>query len=518
MTRDVAELAAGLDPIRDPRAVVAGERIHVVGAAGAGASAAALLASGAGAIVTGCDAGGPSPYSEALMRAGIAVAWRHDASHVTGPDRPDRLAVTKALTAVQPDHPELRAARDAGIPIEPWQQLVADTAVGRTLVAVAGTHGKSTTAGWLVHVLVEAGLDPAAFVGALLPPALTGGIASTARPGGPDGPFVVEADEYAGNFDAYLPDLVVLTSVDWDHPDVFADQAATEAAFTSWLARPRNGRRLVLVANVADAGVARVVAALDASPVGAGDRRVRLVGTALLGETDDAVPTSPDVAIAARIVAAEPEATIVDLHGLDAAGPLRVRLRSAGRHNVANALGVAAAAHELGVPPGAIVDGLERFAGVGRRLERRGEAAGVVIYDDYGHHPTAIRATVAAVRQRQPGRRLWAVYEPLTFHRTAAMLPGFAAALAEADAVVIADIWAGRDPDTTIASADGLAAAVRVIRPDIPVVAPGSIDATADWLAGHVRPGDAVLVMGGGRSYRIASGLLERLGGGEARP
>jgi UDP-N-acetylmuramate--alanine ligase len=274
----------------------------------------------------------------------------------------------------------------------------------------------------------------------------------------------------------------------------------------------------VLVANVADAGVARVVAALDASPVGAGDRRVRLVGTALLGETDDAVPTSPDVAIAARIVAAEPEATIVDLHGLDAAGPLRVRLRSAGRHNVANALGVAAAAHELGVPPGAIVDGLERFAGVGRRLERRGEAAGVVIYDDYGHHPTAIRATVAAVRQRQPGRRLWAVYEPLTFHRTAAMLPGFAAALAEADAVVIADIWAGRDPDTTIASADSLAAAVRVIRPDIPVVAPGSIDATADWLAGHVRPGDAVLVMGGGRSYRIASGLLERLGGGEARP
>jgi UDP-N-acetylmuramate--alanine ligase len=110
------------------------------------------------------------------------------------------------------------------------------------------------------------------------------------------------------------------------------------------------------------------------------------------------------------------------------------------------------------------------------------------------------------------------VYEPLTFHRTAAMLPGFAAALAEADAVVIADIWAGRDPDTTIASADGLAAAVRAIRPDIPVVAPGSIDATAEWLAGHVRPGDAVLVMGGGRSYRIASGLLERLGGGEARP
>jgi UDP-N-acetylmuramate--alanine ligase len=518
MTRDVAELAAGLGPIRAAREIVSGERIHVVGAAGAGASAAALLASNAGAIVTGCDAGGPSPYSEALIRAGIPVAWRHDVRHVTGPERPDRLAVTKALTAVEPDHPELRAARDAAIPVEAWQQVVADTAVGRTLVAVAGTHGKSTTAGWLVHVLVEGGLDPAAFVGALLPPALTGGVASTARQGGQDGPFVVEADEYAGNFDAYVPDVVVLTSIDWDHPDVFADQTAVESAFTTWLARPRDGRPLVLVANVADPGVARVVAALASAVAGDGGRPMRLVTTALLDAVDQAAPAPPDATVVGRIVAAEPDATMVDIQGLDPAGSRRVRLRTAGRHNVANALGVAAAAYELGVDPAAIVAGLETFAGVGRRLERRGEAAGVVVYDDYGHHPTAIRATIGAVRQREPGRRLWAVYEPLTFHRTAAMLPAFAEALAGADAVAVADIWAGRDPDRTVASADGLAAAVRAIRPDIPVGAPGSVDATADWLAGRVRAGDAVLVMGGGRSYRIASGLLERLGGGEAGP
>jgi len=135
-----------------------------------------------------------------------------------------------------------------------------------------------------------------------------------------------------------------------------------------------------------------------------------------------------------------------------------------------------------------------------------------VVYDDYGHHPTAIRETLAAVRQREPrARRIWAVYEPLTFHRTAAMLDAFAVALADADAVAVADIWAGRDPDTTIVSAGDLAAAVAALRPDIPVLAPGSVEATADRLATEVRTGDVVLVMGGGHSNRIGERLLEAL-------
>jgi UDP-N-acetylmuramate--alanine ligase len=187
------------------------------------------------------------------------------------------------------------------------------------------------------------------------------------------------------------------------------------------------------------------------------------------------------------------------------------RLALAGRHNAANALGVAGAAVAAGLDVGQLAAGLASFGGVGRRLERKGEAHGVVVYDDYGHHPTAIRMTLGAIRQREPGRRVWAVYEPLTFHRTAALLDDFAAALAEADAVAIADIWAGRDPDTTIASASGLAEAVARSAPEIPVAAPGSVEATATWLAGEVRSGDAVLVMGGGRSYRIGELLLEAL-------
>ena len=164
-----------------------------------------------------------------------------------------------------------------------------------------------------------------------------------------------------------------------------------------------------------------------------------------------------------------------------------------------------------GVAADPIAAGLASFGGVGRRLERKGEVGGVVVYDDYGHHPTAIRMTLEAIRQREPGRRIWAVYEPLTYHRTAALLDEFAGALAEADAVAIADIWAGRDPDTTVASAAGLAEAVSRRAPGIEVAAPGSVEATATWLAGEVRSGDAVLVMGGGRSYRIGELLLEAL-------
>jgi UDP-N-acetylmuramate--alanine ligase len=517
---------AGLLPARPARSIVPGERIHVVGAAGAGASAAVLHASWAGAVVDGCDPGGPSPYTAAIDAAGIALAWEHAAAHVTRTPGPDRLAVTKALTAIDPDHPELVAARRAGIPIEPWQQVIADAAVGRTLIGVAGTHGKSTTAGWLVHVLHAAGADPSAFVGALLPPALTGGPAATARRG--DGPaFVVEADEYAGNFDAYRPAIAIVTSAEWDHPDVFADRAAVVATLDSWLrAAARSGDDAaagsqigpIAVINVADAGAAELAAGLRDWPG-------TILASALV-DTDSARAASfgrgiadqyltaagPARALLGRITGRNEDATTIEIHGLgELRGALQVRLPTAGRHNAANALGVAGAALAAGIAPDAIVAGLASFGGIGRRLERKGEVAGVVVFDDYGHHPTAIRETLAALRQRAPGRRVWAVYEPLTFHRTAALLDDFAEVLATADAVAIADIWAGRDPDTTIVSAAALAEAVAARNPSIPVAAPGSVEATAAWLAREVRSGDAVLVMGGGRSYRIGELLLEAL-------
>jgi len=526
VTRTAAEIGAGLAPARAPRPIREGERIHVVGIAGAGASAAGLLARAAGASVSGCDRGGSSPYTAALEAAGIEIEWRHDAEHIAR-WRPERLAVTKALTAVAPDHPELAAARAAGIALEPWQQVIADAArtTGQRLVAVAGTHGKSTSASWLVEMLTRAGRDPSAFVGALLPADIAGDVGrghpATARWGrGAD--FVVEADEYAGNFDPFRPVVAVLVTAEWDHPDVFADEDAVLDAFAAWLRGAEGSRRPapVIVANVGRAGVRGVLERLGEPrgplfPVALveGPQEVLAQAGALVGPYvvgTGAGPTGTEARfLAGAVVASEPERTRLRIGGLPD-GPAEVDLRVPGRHNAENALAVAGAALMLGLSQSEIIDGLEAFAGASRRLELKGEVGGVAVLDDYGHHPTAIRATLEAARQRYPGRRLWAVYEPLTYHRTAAMLEAFADALALADRVAVADIWSGRDPDTTVTSPAALADAVQRRRPTI-ASASGSVEETAARLAGQVRPGDVVVVMGGGRSYRIAELLLERL-------
>lgn len=524
MSRRADEIGAGLEPARPALPIHPGERIHVIGAGGAAAAAAALHAHHSGASVTGCDTGGPSQYTSPLQRAGIPLAWEHAPEHIVEGDRVrvDRLAVTKALTAVAPDHPELLAARRHRISTTSVQQLIADAAAthNRSLVALAGTHGKSTTTGWIVQMLVEAGLDPSAFVGALLPAVLSGSPGASTVRFGSGRHFVVEADEYAGNFDSYRPAVGGLTNADWDHPDVFKDRAAVVAAFIAWVRRfDGGGEAPVLVANVGDAGARDVVAGLRDWPG-------RLLVACVVEAGEDAAAVRADLertwataagpasAIVARRGDAAGEGSL-EIHGLDPGVAMTAHLALPGRHNAENGLVAAAVALAAGAVPTAIVRGLASYAGVGRRLELKGDLSGVVVLDDYGHHPTAMAVTFATVRELHPGRRLWAVYEPLTYHRTAAMLADFAAVLGEADRVVIAEIHSGRDPDTTITSARDLAAAVA--RRGTPAWAPGTVEETADWLTTRVQPGDVVLVMGGGRSYviaeRIVAFLRARAGG-----
>ena len=384
MTREAADIGAGLAPVRDARPIPSGQRIHVIGAAGAGAGAAALLASWAGAEVSGCDPGGPSPYSAAVEAAGIPVAWRHDPEHVLAVPHPDRLAVTKALTAIDPNHPELAAARELGIPVEPWQQLVADAAAGRTLVAVAGTHGKSTSAGWLVHVLAgPRARIPSAFVGALLPEPPHGRRCRGRRGLGLRA-FVVEADEYAGNFDAYRPAVALLTNLEWDHPDVFADRAAVIDSVERWVRRSRAGRA-VGVAGGPEAGAARPALIANVGDSGAAELAMRLrdwpgelTAIALVEGTDvdlldraatmaDRFGTMADPArvVLGRIVSADETGTTLEITGLGGSpDPLLVHIATAGRHNAANALGVAATADRLGLAPAAVRRGPDDSSGV----------------------------------------------------------------------------------------------------------------------------------------------------------
>ena len=466
--------------------VTAGERIHVIGIAGSGAAGTAVLLQRAGAIVDGCDLDGPSPYTAALDSAGIPYVVGHDPAHLAGIER---VAITPALRAV-PNHAELLAAEAMGLPIVTWQSLLGElmSAPGRIGLAVAGTHGKSTTTALLGHLLASAGLDPTVEVGAVVP---AWGASVRAGEGAP---FVVEADEFGDNFLAYHPAVAIITTIEMDHPDWFADRDAVLASFERFVLGMRpNGpfTEPLLVAAAGDRGVDDLLARLGAWP-----GRIVRYG-----------PGGEPAATHLKLTQSGSEFRLFE-HPFDMA--------LAGEHNVRNATAALIAARELGIAPAALAEGLRTFAGTGRRMELIADTGGVMIFDDYGHHPTEVRAALAAARQHVgPDRRLWAVFEPHMYSRTALLLDEFATSFTSADEVAIVDIFASRDTPEAMrsTSADVLADAIERVSA-VPTLATGDVDATTRYVSEHLRTGDAVLVMGAGKSYRIARGLADALTAG----
>ena len=463
-----------------------GERIHVIGIAGSGAAGTALLLHHAGAVVDGCDADAPSPYTPPLDAAGVRYVVGHGSDHLDGVER---VAITPALLAV-PDHAELVAAERRGLPVATWQALLGELmdAPSRIGVGVTGTHGKSTTTALLGHLLVAAGLDPTVEVGATV--GAWGG--ASVRPGG-GAPFVVEADEFGDNFLNYRPAVAIVTNVEMDHPDHFADRAAVLDSFERFVrgmrAHPHVSGRLLIVA-ADDEGVRELVRRL-------GDWDGRVVRYGRGGEVEPA-----DVEL-------DRHETRFTIYGR------RFRTSLAGVHNVANATAAIIAARELGADPELLGDGLASFGGAGRRMELIVDTPRVTVYDDYGHHPTEVRAALAAARQKLGrDRRLWAVFEPHMYSRTALLLGDFATAFVDADEVVVAEIFASRDTPQAMAATSAEALADAIERTSgVPAISVGDVDDTAAYVADHLADGDAVLVMGAGKSYRIARALAERLGG-----
>lgn len=466
-----------------------GERIHVIGIAGSGAAGAAVLLRLAGAQVDGCDIDTPSPYTPALDANGIAFSGRHDPAHLEGVDR---VAITPALRAVA-GHEELMAATDRGIPVVTWQQLLGELmmAPGHIGLAVTGTHGKSTTTALLGHLLVAAHLDPTVEVGAFI-----GAWGSSVRAGG-GAPFLVEADEFGDNFLQYRPAAAIVTNVEMDHPDYFADASAVMASFERFVrgmvGHPAVNGKLVLAA-AGDAGADTLVSRLRTW-----DGRVLRYG--------------PGGDIWATDVVFEPSTTRFTLFD----HPFEMAL--AGEHNVLNATAAIILARALGADLELVAEGLRTFAGAGRRMELIADTAAVTIYDDYGHHPTEVRAALSAMRQKVGrDRRLWAVFEPHMYSRTALLMDAFATSFTDADEVVIADIFASRDTPEAMAATSAEALADAIERTSaVPAIATGDVESTTEYVADHVAPGDAVLVMGAGKSYRIARGLADRMAA-EARP
>ncbi|HSI99790.1 MAG TPA: UDP-N-acetylmuramate--L-alanine ligase [Patescibacteria group bacterium] len=463
-----------------------GERIHVIGIAGSGAAGAALLLHHAGAIVDGCDLDAPSPYTPPLDGAGIRYAIGHDPAHLAGVDR---VAISPALRAVT-DHPELRSAEERGIPVVTWQALLGELmgAPGRIGLGVTGTHGKSTTTALLGHLLVAAGLDPTVEVGAFIE-----GWGASVRVGN-GAPLLVEADEFGDNFLNYHPAGAIVTNVEMDHPDYFADAHAVMDSFERFVrgmgTHPAlNGRQLIISAD--DPGATELVGRLR----GWEGRILRYGPGGELAATD------------------------IELGRLGTSFTLfdrRWTSTLAGMHNVKNATAALILARTLGADLDLLAEGLRTFVGAGRRMQLIADTPRVTIYDDYGHHPTEVRAALAAARQLVgPDRRLWAVFEPHMYSRTALLLDAFSTAFTDANEVVIADIFASRDTPEAMAATSAEALADAIERASgVPSIATGDVDATTEYVADHLGDGDAVLVMGAGKSYRIARGVAARVGEG----
>jgi len=430
----------------------------------------ALIACRRGVVVTGCDAD-PSGAQD-LVSLGVSVSTGHSPAHVEGA----RAVVYTA--AVKPDHPELARARALGVPVVPRKVALAELVAGRTVLAVSGTHGKTTTTVMATEALVAAGCDPTGIAGGRV-----GSWNGNARIAG-DAAFVVEADEYDQAFLTLHPTVALVNNVEPDHLECYGSVAALEDAFVEFASRAE----LVLV-GADDPGALRVAARVGA--------KARSFG---LGPAADIRIT--DVTQAAAETSAR-----VTLPGMD---PLTVRLQVPGLHNLRNAVGALAATLHLapgGVEPA--LAALYRFRGVGRRFERLGEFGGVEIVDDYAHHPSELVATLAAARQAFPGRRLVAVFQPHLFSRTAAHGVAMGEALAEADVVVVTEVYAAREepiPGVSgrqVAQAAERAGGSAIFEPDRAALGRRVLDL--------LLPGDVVLTLGAGDITRVGAELIQWL-------
>ncbi|HEX6937776.1 MAG TPA: UDP-N-acetylmuramate--L-alanine ligase [Longimicrobiales bacterium] len=448
--------------------------VHFVGISGAGVSALAELVLRTGGRATGCDAR-PGAAAEALRALGAAVAQGHDPSHVA-----DAVAVV-TTAAVPADHPELAAARARGIPVLKRAQALGALVNRGTVVAIAGTHGKTTTTAMTTAILAEAGLDPTGFVGGRVP-----GWGSGLRAGS-DRLFVVEADEYDRSFHTLRPDIAVVTTVEADHLDVYGSLEAVEEAFLQFVEPvPAGG---LIAACVDDAGARRLLEVVGGRGVSYG----LAAGAAL------------------RAVEIEMRGRGSRFRLEERGEPLGVvELGVPGVHNVRNALGAIAAARHLGVDMASIGRALAAFDGVGRRFEALGEAAGVLFVDDYAHHPTEIEATLAAARGAYPERRLVAVFQPHLYTRTRDFAEAFGRALAAADAVWVADVYPAREAPIPGVTGALVADAARAAgAADVHYYA--DVAALRDALARALRPGDLCLTLGAGDIDETGRAVRARL-------
>ena len=450
-------------------AISAPTTIHIIGIGGAGMSAFALVLAQLGHRVSGSDLR-ESPVVDRLRRNGITVSIGHDAANVAG------AAIVTASPAVSESNVELVEARRLGARVVARAEMMAAIAALRRTLAVAGTHGKTTTSSMLSLILVAADASPSFLLGADVT-----GVGANAVWG--DGELlVIEADESYGSFLALSPAVCVLTNIEADHLDHYGTVGELEDAFEGLLRRTTDATAVM----ADDPGAARV-----------GER----VGALRVGTTG-AVDVLIDGVETGR------SSSAFTLH-LPEGDRVRLRVGAPGLHNVRNAAMAAVTAHLAGVSPSALADGLARFAGVPRRFEFRGEADGIVFVDDYAHLPTEVAATLAAARDGGFDRVV-AVFQPHRFTRTAAVATGFAESFLEADEVVVTGIYSAGEAPIPGVKGELVANAVRSVLGPSRVHYVEERAQVADVVDALLAPGDVCVTMGAGDLTTLPDELLGR--------
>ncbi len=450
-------------------------RIHFVGAGGVGMSGIAeILIQATPLEISGCDLA-RSEVTARLERLGARIAAGHDAAHVENAD----LVVISS--AVAESNPEVAAARAKGIPVIRRAEMLGEIMRLKQGVAVAGTHGKTTTTSLTGMVLTEAGFDPTIVVGGQVH------ILGTNARLGKGEYLVAEADEYDRSFLELTPVVAVITNVEADHLDTYRDLSDIHDAFVAFANRvPFFG---AVVACADDPGVRQILPRIK--------RRVVTYGE------------SPDARLSARSVRLEAASTTFDVWDADQGRLGSVSLRLPGRHNVLNALAAIAAGRELLIPFETTARALAAFTGVVRRFESKGERDGALVVDDYAHHPTEIRATLAAARQVYPDRRLVALFQPHLFSRTRDFTDEFGRALAAADVTIVMDVYPSREKPIPGVTGEIVAEAARRAGGKL-VSYVQEKKSVVEHLERTLVPGDLLLTLGAGDVVKFGEEYLKR--------
>lgn len=447
------------------------QRIHMIGIAGSGMSGIAEVLKNLGYEVQGSDLGSGAAV-EHLRSLGVSVCTGHDRDHVG-----DAQVVVRS-TAIPEDNPELEEARAKGIPVIPRAEMLAELMRLKNGIGVAGTHGKTTTTSFLATIFKEAGLDPTVIIGGRL-----NACGSNAMLG--EGEFLIaEADESDGSFLCLFPKTTVVTNVDADHLDHYPDLESIRDAFVRYMNNiPFYGLNVVCGD---DPGVRSILPRIK--------RPVFTYGL------------EPGNQLRAENIVIDHRACFDVMYEDRFWG--RVELAQPGRHNVLNGLASIGVAMHCGIGREEIIRALKGFGGVGRRFEHKGETGGVLVVDDYGHHPTEIRATLATARQCYPDKRLVVAFQPHRFSRTQALFGEFSKVFEDVDLLLLTEIYPASETPIPGVSGMNLAHAIRQVS-ETSVEFFEDFQAMSAALPGMLQPGDLFLTLGAGSIWSVGTRFLE---------